>query len=685
MEAEAQLLARCRRGDSDAWDELFDRHYAAAGRFIYQLAPDFTREDVEEICQEAFLSVIRNLKSFQGSSQFQTWLFRIAANKTRDYRERRQAAKRGGGQTPISLDAEDPDTGLRIDPPSPTSAPDAELMNVERTELVREALDQLGEPCREIIELRYFGDLSYEELSRELQLNPKTVSSRLSKCLDRLEEIARAMILREKSGVFPSNLSRLMNDERPIEKLLRRSAKKRRDDAGAALELPSVTRRILQGEAARQFPKQVPANVGALETLAQVWKSWRARLIWSLPVLIVLGVGIGVLLETHKKSDQEMALARNPSPPAGAAGEVENSFKALESPVPKWSAPTPSLAEAHFDRKKSETTVVSTEPRSGADLSGELLQRRRNGVALAEASPVVSPKKTMLHLGSANGGVNKPSEPAGQEGAPNQLFAAATPPPRAQSKVGDGSIQTPGLAVSTPTEAPLVASFGTSTVYAMKAERNLAPAEAPTETTANYDKLATRVAGKRERVQFQANSQIFANRASDASDAKIEKAGAPSPVLARFEVKQRGDQLRVIDSDGSIYVGEMQMPAATQSTTVAAEKKDAQQLKDLAQIANDQLAETPLPNQQQTQSFSYRVVGTNRTLNEQVIFTWNFVPQSNQLAAAQITATSGGGTPLQNQQATRQLSSFLNNSDITGRALLGSGKAIEINAVPVTR
>src|SRR6266404_3032420 len=64
MEAEAQLLARCRRGDADAWDELFDRHYAAAGRFVFQLGSDFSREDVEEICQEVFLSVIKNLNAF---------------------------------------------------------------------------------------------------------------------------------------------------------------------------------------------------------------------------------------------------------------------------------------------------------------------------------------------------------------------------------------------------------------------------------------------------------------------------------------------------------------------------------------------------------------------------------------------------------------------------------------------
>jgi len=204
-DAEAELLARCRRGDAGAWDELFDRHYAAAGRFIFQLGHDFSREDVEEICQEVFLAVIRNLQSFHGGSQFQTWLFRIAANKARDYRQRQHAAKRGGGHAPLSLQAEDPETGLAIDPPGTAPAPDLALMNAEQIGLVHQALDQLDQPCHEIIQLRYFGDLSYEEISRALDLNPKTVSSRLSKCLDRLEAIARKAFARGKPAAFPSN------------------------------------------------------------------------------------------------------------------------------------------------------------------------------------------------------------------------------------------------------------------------------------------------------------------------------------------------------------------------------------------------------------------------------------------------------------------------------------------------
>jgi RNA polymerase sigma-70 factor (ECF subfamily) len=197
--AEAELLARCRAGEAEAWDQLFDQHYAPAGRFIFQLGHDFTREDVEEICQEVFLTVIKSLHTFQGNSQFQTWLFRIAANKARDYRQRQQAVKRGGGQTVVSLNNDDPENGFAVDPPSPLPGPDLAVLNAEKSSLLGEALEKLAGPCQEIIELRYFADLSYEEIAGTLELNPKTVSSRLSKCLDKLEAIARALFASENS------------------------------------------------------------------------------------------------------------------------------------------------------------------------------------------------------------------------------------------------------------------------------------------------------------------------------------------------------------------------------------------------------------------------------------------------------------------------------------------------------
>ncbi len=178
-DAEADLLARCRRGEAAAWDELFDRHYGAAGRFIFQLGHDFTREDVEEICQEVFLSVIKRLDSFQGESQFQTWLFRIAANKARDFRERGHAAKRGGGWRKIEL----------------TEALDvahAREVDMIALDLALESLSARDpQQCR-IVELRYFGGLTIEDTAKFLKISPATVK--------RDWNLARAWLYREISG-----------------------------------------------------------------------------------------------------------------------------------------------------------------------------------------------------------------------------------------------------------------------------------------------------------------------------------------------------------------------------------------------------------------------------------------------------------------------------------------------------
>jgi|TARA_B100000029_G_scaffold503368_1_gene580142 RNA polymerase sigma-70 factor (ECF subfamily) len=203
-EAEHALISRCQEGDSVAWDELFDLHYAATSRFVHQLSGDYTWEDSEEICQETFLSVVKNLANFKGGSALQTWIFRIATNKARDYRAKQMAAKRGGGLAPLSLQAEDDEGNRLLDPASPLPSPDSEMLRDEKWRLVSEALEQLGGPCQEILELRYFGDLQYSEISKSLKLNEKTVSSRLSKCRDKLEAVLRRIFSKENVEVMPS-------------------------------------------------------------------------------------------------------------------------------------------------------------------------------------------------------------------------------------------------------------------------------------------------------------------------------------------------------------------------------------------------------------------------------------------------------------------------------------------------
>lgn len=203
MNDDSLLLARCRAGDASAWDTLFDCYYPVAFRFVFQLSGDFSREDTEEVCQEAFVAVVRSLNSFDGRSAFQTWLLRIAANKAFDFRAKTVAAKRGGGLAPLSLDAATDGFAPVFEPASGEPSPDAALLRSENAALMRQCLDAVGDPCREIIELRYYADLSYDEIAAALALNVKTVSSRLSKCLNRLGEIARQVFVAGNPPHFP--------------------------------------------------------------------------------------------------------------------------------------------------------------------------------------------------------------------------------------------------------------------------------------------------------------------------------------------------------------------------------------------------------------------------------------------------------------------------------------------------
>ncbi len=108
-----------------------------------------------------------------------------------------------------------------------------------------------------------------------------------------------------------------MNDERPIEKLLRRYAKKRRDAAGAPTGLHPATRRLLQGEVARQYSKRATAGGREAGTFAQALFGRQARWIWAFPVLIMLGIGTWwMLVPSGKQAGHEMILAQNSSAPA---------------------------------------------------------------------------------------------------------------------------------------------------------------------------------------------------------------------------------------------------------------------------------------------------------------------------------------------------------------------------------
>ena len=138
-----------------------------------------------------------------------------------------------------------------------------------------------------------------------------------------------------------------MEPERPIEKRLREFATKRRDDAGAPLELHPATRRMLQGEVARQFPRRAAGST----TFAQVLANWWPRLVWVLPMLFVLGVAVWVLVPTQRKTGAAGELAKNVPAPATRAPEE---LKRREAATPPE---TPAAPVRTFDQLAVASTA----------------------------------------------------------------------------------------------------------------------------------------------------------------------------------------------------------------------------------------------------------------------------------------------------------------------------------------
>jgi RNA polymerase sigma-70 factor (ECF subfamily) len=172
--AEADLIARSRDGDRDAYGMLVARHQQVAFRTAYLVCGDAT--EGQDAAQEAFLRAHAALPRFREGAPFRPWLLRIVANEARN--RRRSAGRRAHLVTRAAAVVGD-------GPPS-TGGADVAVLAGEQRAALAEALGRLARPHREILLLRHVLDLSERECAAVLGCRPGTVKSRHSRALDRL-------------------------------------------------------------------------------------------------------------------------------------------------------------------------------------------------------------------------------------------------------------------------------------------------------------------------------------------------------------------------------------------------------------------------------------------------------------------------------------------------------------------
>ncbi len=172
-----ELLARLKRRDERAFSQLVLAHEQKVYRLVWRMLS--TREEAEDMTQEVFVQVFKNIENFRGDAKLSTWIYRIAINLTRN-RTKYLSRRKHKSHSDIFADegsvthneAQGVTTGE-------TSRPDQVAMGNQAERIVIACLGELDPAFREILVLRDVECLSYEEVGSITGLAPGTVKSRL--------------------------------------------------------------------------------------------------------------------------------------------------------------------------------------------------------------------------------------------------------------------------------------------------------------------------------------------------------------------------------------------------------------------------------------------------------------------------------------------------------------------------
>ncbi len=165
---EAALIARSLKGDHDAFGRLVDRYAPVIVNLAYRMVGD--RTEAEDLAQESFVAAFKALSSFRADAKFSTWLYRIAANKCKDWLR----AKRHGQQD-IELES------VADDQLAEHTTPERLVSQQQVAEQLDRAIQRLPPLYREAFVLKHVEGLSYEEMAMLLGVSGDTLKMRVYK------------------------------------------------------------------------------------------------------------------------------------------------------------------------------------------------------------------------------------------------------------------------------------------------------------------------------------------------------------------------------------------------------------------------------------------------------------------------------------------------------------------------
>lgn len=181
-----ELIRRAQQHDPAAFDQLVDRFSGPLYGLFCRLAG--STHDAEDLLQELFLRVVRMVDSYKHDGRFEAWLYRIAINLVRDHLRR---LRRHGGAAEAT--GQSPDNWARLEAhPARQPPPDQPAQLAEQIDRLRLALLQLPDQQREVIMLRHFSNMSFQDIADIMGTPLGTALARAHRGLAQLRRLMEA-------------------------------------------------------------------------------------------------------------------------------------------------------------------------------------------------------------------------------------------------------------------------------------------------------------------------------------------------------------------------------------------------------------------------------------------------------------------------------------------------------------
>jgi RNA polymerase sigma-70 factor (ECF subfamily) len=184
QEIDRTLIHQVLEGDEQSFDELMQRYRQSVYNLVYRMIED--PQEAEDIVQETFIKAFNALSTFNEEFAFSTWLFKIATNHCIDTL-RKKKLRTFSLDSPIRTKEGD----VSRDYADESYSPERSTISSEHTHIILEAVDDLPEKYRTVINMRHREDRSYEEISELLKIPIGTVKARIFRARELLKKILK--------------------------------------------------------------------------------------------------------------------------------------------------------------------------------------------------------------------------------------------------------------------------------------------------------------------------------------------------------------------------------------------------------------------------------------------------------------------------------------------------------------